>query len=235
MTHYRTLAAVITGTALIAGVTTAANAGVITVSTSAPTVDGADVANLVSPSGSTLIYGDRPVQGQTFTTSAAAAQQLVSLTVMISEGTGLVFDGWKDYRIRFGTPDSPLTTLAPTINEVVRYNPDLDVSTQYYFTFTFDTPIALAASTVYMFDVGVNGSQEGWGNGIPSIYQSGNTYAGGTRTQGAKTTLAASDYGVSGASGNDLIFHADIAIIPEPASVALLALGSTMLLPRRRK
>jgi len=224
--------------ALIIGGADASNAAIISVSTTAPTVDGADIANLVAPTASAPTFNDRPVQGQTFTTGSDLGQQLNALTVMISETNGTVFEGWKDYRIRFGTPDSPLTTLTPIINEVARYNPDLVTNTQYYFTFTLDTPIALAANTSYMFDVGVAGSQEGWQSGIPNIHRSGDDYAGGSRTQGSNTNQADSNFNVNTQSG-DLIFHADIsaAVVPEPASLTVMmsVFGLGLLLTRRRR
>lgn len=195
--------------------TSAAHSAVLSVSTTAPTVDGLDIANLVAPTGSTLIYSDRPVQGQTFTTGGTAGS-LTALTVMISETTGTVFEGWKDYRIRFGTHNDPLTTLTATVNQTPRYNPDLVTFTNYYFTFTLDAPIALAANTSYMFDVGVQASQEAWPTGIPSIHQSANTYAGGTKTSGAQTGQAATKFTVSRATNNDLIFHANIELPPAP-------------------
>jgi len=214
----------------------AANAATISVSTTAPTVDGSDQANLVASTGGLSIYGDRPVQGQTFTTSADAGQSLLSLTVAISEGTGTpdIFEGWKDYLVRFGTVDTLSSgTLTPIYEEVTRQNDDLSLNDEHYHTFIFDTPIALAANTTYAFDIGVAGSQNGWPDGIPSLRRSGDSYAGGQRYQGAQTNQADTNYGINGTSG-DILFHADIAV-PEPGSLALLGLGGLMMIKRRRR
>ncbi|MFK7790887.1 MAG: hypothetical protein AB8C95_15520, partial [Phycisphaeraceae bacterium] len=133
----------VTGAALtLSALALPSTAGIISVGTTAPTGDGADQFNLVARTAGASIFGDRPVQGQTFTTTADSGQELVSLTVSLRDNTGLVFDGWKDYLIRFGTITSG--TLTPIHEEVIRQNDDLAASTDIYHTFTFDAPIALS-------------------------------------------------------------------------------------------
>jgi len=213
-----------------------ANAGTITVSGTAPTVDGGDIANLVDDTGGSPLWSDRNVIGQTFTTGATAGN-LNAVTVLIVDADqnppADTIDGWKDWSLRFGTVDALPGTLTAVVDEIVRYTPD--ASSPSYFTFTFDSPIALAASTTYAFDVGVKGSENGWQAGIPQSRNSGDTYAGGQRYSGAKPQDFP-NYSVSSQSG-DMIFHADITAIPEPASLALAAFGLLGLIgfSRRRR
>lgn len=67
--------------AVMTGIT---HAAVITISTSTPSVSGADIANLGARTGGSLIWSDRPMQGQTFTTgSNIGGYQLSSLTFIM--------------------------------------------------------------------------------------------------------------------------------------------------------
>jgi len=66
---------------------------------------------------------------------------LASITFQLFESDGTVL-GWKDYRMRVGTFSGGV--FDPTIDEVTRHNPDEFSLT--YFTYTFDTPLNLAAS-----------------------------------------------------------------------------------------
>jgi len=222
----------------IAAIAFGASAGAATITNSltAPIVDGDDIANLAAATGSASVWSDRPVQGQTFTSSATGGD-LNSITVQIFESAANApINGWKDYQLRFGTMD--LTPSAEAINVAVvtvdRYDPDADADS--YLTFTFDTPISLTASTVYGFDLGVEASQAGWQAGIPAVRTTGDEYAGGQRIQGSRPNqidnITGQPNGVS-LTGGDLVFHLDI--VPEPSSLALLAMGGLVVARRRRK
>lgn len=225
--------------ALAAGFAGSASAAaVIAVSPTAPTVDGGDIANLANPTGSESIWSDRPIQGQTFT-SGSTGGTLNAITVRLSEGDGEIL-GWKDYQLRLGTIDMGTNTINPSVVTVERYTPDADSND--YFTFTLDTPIALTASTLYGFDIGIEGSQEGWQAGIPAIRTTGDEYAGGQRYSGSKPNQIDNTTGlpnnVNLASG-DLVFHLDIetesAVIPSPTAALAGVVGLGGLALRRRR
>ena len=233
----KTTLTAITTAALVAAATSA-SASTITASLTAPTVDGGDIANLGAPAaGQQLLWGDRGVQGQSFTTGADASL-LFAITYQLNEGGNAPIQGWKDYQFRFGTITGSVGNydIAPTLVEVTRY--DFDEPNFTFFTYTFDAPIALAANTTYYFDVGIENSQNGWPDGIPAIQVTGDNYAGGSRWNGARPNqidnTTGVDTGLSNPHGNDLIFHADIVVIPEPGSMALLGLGGLLIARRRR-
>ena len=226
------LAPVCAAAALAASFALSADAALITNSVTAPATDADDIYNLGAPTTGQAVWSDRPVQGQTFTTSAAGGD-LVAITFQLDEGANAPINGWKDYQLRIGTIDLGNNTITPLVVTVDRYTPDADNDS--YFTITLDTPLSLAPNTLYGFDIGVEASQTGWQSGIPSIRITGDDYAGGQRYQGAKTNLIDNTTGlpnsISPTSG-DLVFHLNI--VPEPGSLALMGLGGLLIARRRR-
>lgn len=219
-----------------------ANAATVSVSTSTPAVDGADIANLGARTGGTLIWTDRPMLGQTFTTGANAGGYTLNSVSFImvdpdaSPGPANLIEGWKDWRVRVGTivagQEVPMIDTAP------RFLPD--ATDDNYFTITFDTPLSLVANTVYGFSLGVAGSQESWSNGIPSLSTTGDDYAGGSlySVAGGNANALAnmSTQNISLSTGSDTIFHLDMAAapIPEPSVLGLAGLSALLMFRRRR-
>lgn len=215
------------------------SAAVVTVDTATPTVDGEDIANLSARTGGNLIWSDRPMQGQSFTTGASAGgYSLNSVSFIMVDadadpGPANLIEGWKDWRVRVATLSG--TTETPIIDTVTRYEPD--ATDDNYFTVTFDTPISLSSSTQYGFSLGIQNSDESWPAGIPSLSTTGDLYGGGQRysTQNTNSITSMANATASFDSGSDLVFHLDIAAVPEPSSLALVVLfGFGFLLRRRR-
>lgn len=199
----------------------------ITISSTAPSLDSADQGNLTwSTTGSDSYWTDRPNPGQSFTTdSNSSGYTLNSFSFQLNSTR--TASSTLSYNIRVvslsGTDSTTITNLTGETWNGVHNSGD-------WITYTFDTPVSLAANTLYGVDI-QHVSGGAWQDGITSLRRNGNTFAGG-----AKYTRGDGDPAVISNSSNDLIFHVDMtaALIPEP-SVALLSGLGVMLLLRRRK
>ncbi|MFN3168246.1 MAG: PEP-CTERM sorting domain-containing protein [Phycisphaeraceae bacterium] len=195
-------------------VLTAGHAHAVTLSnsTTAPAMDGEDIGNMAAPTGGQSTWSDRPVQGQTFLTDADGGA-LNAITIMLNEGANAPIEGWKDYQLRLGTMDLVSDPKVLNVEHVSVSRYDADADNDSFFTFTFDTPIALTGNTLYGFDVGLAGSSTGWQSGIPQIRTTGDEYAGGQRFSGSKTNQIDDLTGLPNTislGNNDLWFHLDI-------------------------
>ncbi len=145
--------------ALLAGFSAVSFAGTLSVSGSAPAVDGEDIANSNPGSASDAggdqghIWSNRPLQGQTFTTGVLAGGYLLkSVTLQNLDnniGSSAVFT------VRVGTV---LGTVFSVVQSESTTN-SVSYSSNDYITFTFTTPIALSPNTVYSFDWDATGSR----------------------------------------------------------------------------
>ncbi|MFK7911309.1 MAG: choice-of-anchor R domain-containing protein [Akkermansiaceae bacterium] len=209
--------------------TVSANAAIISHNGSAPGIDGGDIANLVASTGNVNLWSDRPQQAQSFLTGGTAAT-LNAITIQLGGQ-----EGRKDYNVRLGTVSGGVFT--PTFADETSYT--ASVAPDQFVTFQLDSPIALAANTLYAFDVGIVGSSTGWQSGITTTRTSGNEYADGARFQGSNANNYDDANSLDGynynAQGNDLIFHLDISVVPEPSVFALFGLGGLALILRRRR
>lgn len=200
----------------------ASNAALFSISTTAPTVDGADIAQLGQTDAdwdTSVIWGDRPARGQTFTTgSETAGYALNAFTLKSAFAQG----GNGTYSLRVSTLSGSDLTVFATDSVQTATN----VAVDDYVSFTFDSPVVLAPNTLYAIDVVRAGS--GWHS-----YRNtdDNAYAGGT-------AYSSGDKGVPeltiNTHGHDRLFHLDIAAVPEPGSMALLGLGVLLIARRRR-
>lgn len=182
-----------------------AQAAIMQVSQTPPTVDGADIAQLAG--GQDLggdqghIWGDRPVQGQTFTTgSYPGGYTLFAVTLQNLSTTS----GGSTFTIRVGEVDG--TTFTPLRTETaspVSYIPG------DYITYVFDVPVKLAPSKVYGFDVGAAGNGYITSNTTNNMaYLWGVAYSSGDNGVGDNTLILHTGY-PSGPSG-DRVFHLDM-------------------------
>ncbi len=102
-----------------------------------------------------------------------------------------------------------------------------DFATNDWFTWTLNSSVSLDANKLYGVDVtvastGSGGSFSGRLRVGDGTFVNGRNYLSGTGT-------------LSLTSGEDAVFHADIALVPEPTTTALLGLGGLALILRRRK
>jgi len=226
-------------------------------SATAPTVDGADIAQLTG--GGTLTGGDeanwifgldRPAQGQTFTTgSNALGYDLDAVTIQRASGgtTSFSFTNVTNltYGLRIDTPSGTDLSAADLLNDatnsivarattnqganLVTEPGELDFVTLSGFS------VHLDPSTTYSFDVVVpNGIDQGWKlNANTNV----NSYTGGT-------AFSSGDNGTPNdtltARTGDRVFHLNLtasaaAVVPEPSSMILALGGLVGLVATRRR
>jgi hypothetical protein len=200
------------------------NAATIAISTSAPSVDGLDEANLVASTGTWKWFNDNGRNlGQTFTPGSDAT--FTSFTTWLSSGNSAAPD---TYRFKVGTISRPLGvfTFTEIVDEATTQTADWTAGD--YLTWTLDTPMALTGGVEYgvVIEAVSNGA---WQAGIPYTHHGGAGYASGNGIYGGAI-------GSPTAQGNDLVFHANlVAAVPEPSSTALLGLGGLALILRKRR
>jgi hypothetical protein len=207
------------------------NAANMSVSTTAPTVDGADIAQLagLNDPGGDLghVWSNRPVHGQTFTTGSAAGGYFLSSVSMLArvDQPSTTSPQWD---IRVGTVDGTLNlnvTGSETAAGVAIPNTSATANPQWV-TWTFDTPIVLSPNTLYGFDVDSSGS------GFISLNNPGDVLAGSTAFSSGGGGNPANPLTLH---GFDRVFHANLDVVPEPASALLLTAGILLTARRRHR
>ena len=197
----------------------------ITASPTAPSVDGADIANLMSPIAndfqSSFIWPDRPARGQSFLTGNSAGDfTLDAITVQASE----LALPTNNYTLRLGSVSGTSFSTIATLNGSFGSN----INANDYVTFALNSPVSLSANTNYGFDVALAGTDggfqdHGWQlrNSAQSGYADGSAYSSGANAVG----------GASFSTHNqDRIFHLNLsegALPPPPTPVAILSTDFT--------
>jgi autotransporter-associated beta strand protein len=212
MTTAATFAVVtITGLALTAS---PARAATFFSSATAPTVDGADIANLGGQAGSDKWFfqsGNEVdpadhAKGQTFTTGPAAVL-LNALTYKIAPGNMKAAN--TTYTIRVGMPSG--TTFNQIYSETALQT--VNTAAGAYMTWTFATPVLLLPDTTYAIDVAMV-SAVGWQTGIPYLSYTSNTYAGGQFYNSGPAGGSGGGTTISVNANLDRVFHLDLTVAP---------------------
>jgi len=186
-----------------------AQAALMSVSTTAPTIDGFDVAQLVGGQTAnndyTAIWSDRPRQGQSFTTGTAVPiyeLQAITLKHNYSNTTWTTTGPWT---IRIGVLDAGnnLTVLHTETASGVNLGGNV-----VYTTWTLQTPMRLRPNLMYAFDVFSSGS----GMVTENSPATSNPYGGGTAISSGGTRGGNPIFpdNPQTTSNFDRVFHLDI-------------------------
>ena len=221
---YAVLPLAIAATALLA---TSAHAASMWASLTAPVVDGEDIANYGTVTGTDKWWNEaktsgRP-KGQTFTTGDTPVR-LNALTYQIASNQKA--EPTKTYIIRVGTVSGQ--TITALYSETATQSFTWYASE--YMTWTFDTPVLLAPNTTYGIDVGMTQSTSAWQTGIPYLNRTGDDYAQGTRYMSGTTGRGLGDTTMNNVSG-DMVFHLDLEhpMRPSPDDGATVEAGQVVL------
>lgn len=249
------------GTIISALVGVSQGATTISWSTDQPTVDSDDIYSFVGNGGDdgsnvgngddqyTYIAGDRPWQGQSFTTGSNNGDgwSLASVSLQVADDQftwANVDTGWNTngLYVQVGTlSNGQFTRIADETLGTLEASPQTNIGNKgpgatdgvhgYFYTITLDSPIQLADDTEYAFIVASNGSWH------PIDGTKADSYAGGEAITVSKGSFAVENNG----TGGDRVFALDISAvqgvsaIPEPSGVLALGLlfGASMLTRRR--
>ncbi|BDS06494.1 hypothetical protein NT6N_15340 [Oceaniferula spumae] len=202
-----------------------ATAATVSISATAPTVDGADIANdngAVDAGGNQgHVWSNRPLQGQTIVTGSNTGGYLLD-AVTLKNLNNTITTG-PTFSVIFGSVSGTVLTQIGTTESAVApsYAPN------DYITFNFDTPLLLNANTTYGFlwDTAAQGF-------VTVNNLDGNIYGGGTAiSSGAGGTPDLSNLVDRGV---DRVFHVNLTAVPEP-STSLYGLAGLALILRRRR
>lgn len=209
-----------------------AQAAVITTSTTPPIPNGSDIFQLsgtTDPGGDLgHLWGDRPVQGQTFTTGSFVGGYLLDAFTLGNLGAQATPAAVWEGRVGTITGGGTTPTFTEIVENVTTAGPGA-IAANSYVTFTLDTPVVLLPNTTYGFDLGVEGS------GIVTANAADDTsYAGGSAYSMADDSDPP-DTGTTTLRTFDRVFHVNLTQVPEPGSAAVVGVAALGLLARRRR
>jgi hypothetical protein len=175
----------------------------MTASPDAPGIGAFDITNLTAANGTVKWWAENntgagSTKGQTFTTGTIPVA-LKSITYRVADNQKA--EPTKTYVVRLGTVAESAFTQIHTET----FTQDFTWNAGEYMTWTFATPIMLAASTTYAIDIGLTASTSGWPTGIPYVYRTANNYPGGVRYTSGANGIGADTLNLVGNS--DMLFH----------------------------
>jgi len=230
-------------------------------SASAPTVDGADIANFVGVSADTdnLLGGDdnatyvaanRPAQGQTFTTAGNLLGYNLNAVTLQHVGYDptwwSVDDGWTGYNggrflLQIGTIAAgvftPIATEDAYMDASAPANGAGIAGTSLFVSLTLGSPVSLAANSTYAFAVTTTADFNPWDGPYFELNGDGTTsdnFLGGEAFSLTGTPGGEDQTGDVVSLTGDRVFHLDLSVVPEPSAGLLSLVGIGALLGFRR-
>ncbi len=231
--------------AVVVACTTAARGATLLWSSTAPTVDGQDIANfagaaadadniLAGDDNGTYVAANRPPQGQTFTTgSNVDGYELHAVTlqhVSYSPTWWSVDTGWTGYNggrfkiqigVINGTNFTTIATEAAFMDASAPANGGGVAGSGNYLTFTLDNPVVLNPATQYAFVVTTTADFNPWDS--PYVELDGNAttsanYAGGEAFALTGNVAAGNVTNIVTSRTGDRVFHLDLQVNTLPFS-----------------
>jgi hypothetical protein len=177
-----------------------AQAGIVYSTAGAPVLDGTDISQLVGTTdpGGDLghIWGNRPHQGQSFTTGSNAGGYTVSAASLRNLSTALTTGTWT---VRLGTLSG--STFTPMFSDTFS---GVGIAANDYVTWRF-APVNLNPNTQYAFDVYTPGSGFISANAADDV-----AYAGGSATSNGSAGTPNDGAVINRAF--DRVFHVDLSL-----------------------
>lgn len=172
--------------------------------------------------------------GQTFTLPSAS--QLTAVTVHGNADTGDTNPG-TNFHIRIGSVDPATRAITPLRDETA---PEVIAGDNDYLTFTLASPVALTAGTLYSFSVYSETGWYGFAHSATDVYANGtpfnsntSTANNGNNTDGLGKNAGFGTFAATSPNAYDYVFALQ-GTVPEPSSLAALALGAMVVWGRRR-
>lgn len=180
-------------------------AALMTVSNTAPIVNGADIAQLV---GGTDLGGDeghvwsnRPIQGQTFTTLSSPGGYSLSAITFGTHSANFGNATSPDWTVRVGTVSGNVFTPVYSENAT-----GVNIATNQFGTWSFANPVKLNPNTVYAIDVDPTGGGFVFANSNnPASYTGGTAYSSGSNGNPNNANMITRN--------GDRVFHANLETI----------------------
>jgi autotransporter-associated beta strand protein len=185
-------------------------AGTFSSSTTAPVVNGADIANLATQTGSDKWFFQTSdeanpadaAKGQTFITGSTPVR-LKALTYKISSGNMKAAP--TTYVVRLGTLSG--TAFTQIVSDTVSQT--ASTASGAYMTWTFTNPVTLQPSTTYAIDVGMD-SGVSYTTGIPYLSYTANITNARIGSYYDSGDLGAGNATVALTTARDRVFHLDL-------------------------
>jgi len=209
----RSILTVVTVFAAIGLLAATAQAATLSISTTTPTMDGADIANLTTGTGGEKLWTDTRAIGQSFTTGSDPLGYVLDAITLQLWGSA---QPTKNYTLTIGSVSGNTYT---SVLATETFTESVTTVAGDYFTMTLDTPLTLSANSLYGFDLAMDSSTSGWQSGIPYMALTPNSaYPGGQAFSSTVNRQSTSPFNYV---NSDKVFHLNMNVAAPPYDVAV--------------